>query len=116
MVASSAEPGISAGDVILQAVATVPAVWTLIAFALAAVGANPRVRLLGWLGVVATFVLTLLGPLFRLWKWILAISPLWHVPNVTAAGRDWSGLGWVSLVAVVLTVVAFTGFRRRDVI
>jgi ABC-2 type transport system permease protein len=116
VVASNAEPSISAGDVILQAVATVPAVWTLIALALAAVGANPRVRLAGWLGVVAAFALTLLGPLFKLWNWILGISPLWHVPNVTASGHSWSGLGWVGLVAVGLTVAGFAGFRRRDVL
>ncbi|MGC9669791.1 ABC transporter permease [Planosporangium sp. 12N6] len=116
VVAASAEPGIAVGDVVLQALATIPAVWTLVALALATVGANPRVRLAGWLGVVATFVLTLLGPLFKLWDWILGISPLWHVPNVTATNPDWSGLGWVSLVAVFLTIVAFAGFRRRDVI
>ncbi|WP_320065546.1 multidrug ABC transporter permease [Micromonospora sp. RTGN7] len=116
LIAAAAEPGISAGDVILQALATIPAVWTLVALALAAVGANPRVRLAGWLGVVATFVLTLLGPLFKLWDWILGISPLWHVPNITATSPDWTGLGWVSGVAVLLTVVAFAGFRRRDVL
>jgi ABC-2 type transport system permease protein len=116
LVAAGAEPGISAGDVIAQAAATIPAVWALIGLALAAVGANPRVRLVGWLGIVATFALTLLGPMFKLWNWILGISPLWHVPNITATGPDWSGLGWVTVVAVVLTVVAFAGFRRRDVI
>jgi hypothetical protein len=88
-----------------QALATVPAVWAMIALALAAVGANPRVRLVGWLGVVATFAPTLLGPLFRLWDWILGISPLWHVPDVNATGADWSGLGWVAVVALFLTVV-----------
>ena len=116
LIAASAEPGISTGDVVLQAVATIPAVWALVALALAAVGAHPRVRLVGWLAVVATFALTLLGPLFKLWDWILGISPVWHVPNVTVAGPIWSGLIWVSLVALVLTAVAFTGFRRRDVI
>jgi ABC-2 type transport system permease protein len=116
LVASAAEPGIATGDVILQAVATIPAVWTVVALALAAVGANPRVRLVGWLGIVATFVLTLLGPMFRLWDWILGISPLWHVPNVTADSPAWSGLGWVALVGVAFTTIAFAGFRRRDVI
>jgi ABC-2 type transport system permease protein len=116
LVAASAEPGIAVGDVILQTAATIPAVWTIIGLALAAVGANPRVRLAGWLGVVATFVLTLLGPMFKLWNWILGISPLWHVPNVTATRPGWSGLVWVVAVAVVFTAVAFAGFRRRDVI
>jgi ABC-2 type transport system permease protein len=116
IVASAAEPSVTAGDVILQALATIPAVWTLVALSLAAVGANPRVRLVGWLGIVATFALTLLGPLFKLWDWILGISPLWHVPNVTAPSPDWSGLAWVTVVAVALTTVAFAGFRRRDVI
>ncbi|MEV6863427.1 multidrug ABC transporter permease [Streptosporangium subroseum] len=109
------EPGISAGDVIVQTLATVPAVWVIIALALAAVGANPRLRLVGWLGVVLTFALTILGPLFRLWDWVLGISPLWHVPNVTAISPDWSGLGGVTTLALVLTAAAFAGFRRRDV-
>jgi ABC-2 type transport system permease protein len=116
LVASSSMPTIAVGDVLLQAAATIPAVWTLVALSLATVGANPRVRLAGWLGVVATFALTLLGPLFRLWDWILGISPLWHVPNVTVPSPDWSGLAWVSLVATAFTAVAYTGFRRRDVI
>ncbi|WP_433201782.1 ABC transporter permease [Dactylosporangium sp. CS-047395] len=116
LVAAAAEPGIAVGDVVLQAAATVPAVWTIVGLALAAVGANPRVRLAGWLGVVATFALTLLGPMFRLWDWVLGISPLWHVPNVTAAGPGWSGLGWVALAAAGFTVIGFAGFRRRDVL
>jgi ABC-2 type transport system permease protein len=116
LVASAAEPGIAAGDVVRQALATVPAVWAIIAVSIAAVGADPQVRLVGWLAVVAAFAITLLGPLFQLWDWVLGISPLWHVPNVTAAGVDFGGLGWVGLVAALLIVVGFVGFRRRDVI
>src|SRR5690606_20346055 len=116
LVAASARPGIAVGDVARQAATTVPAVWTLVALALATVGARPRIRLVGWLGVVAAFALTLLGPLFKLPDPVLAVSPLWHVPNVTAAGADWSGLGWVGLVTLVFVAVAFVGFRRRDVI
>jgi ABC-2 type transport system permease protein len=114
LIAANAGKGIWAADVIGQAVASIPAVWVLIAVALAAVGANPRVRLVGWLAVVAAFALTILGPLFKLWDWILGISPFWHVPNVTA-NPDWSGLTVVGLVAVILTGVAFVGFRRRDI-
>lgn len=122
LIAAQAEPAVPAADVIAQAAATIPAVWLLLALALAAVGAAPAVRLAGWLGVVAafalsilgTFALSILGPLFRLWDWILGISPLWHVPNVTAAAPDWSGLAWLTLIGLALLAVAFTGFHRRD--
>ena len=102
-------------DVVRQAAATVPAVWVLVAIATAAVGARPQIRLVAWLGVVATFALTLLGPTFKLPGWALDISPLRHVPSVTAAHPDWGGLGLLLVVVLALLAVGFAGFRRRDV-
>jgi ABC-2 type transport system permease protein len=116
LTASSRDPSIDAGDVVLQACATIPAVWVLVALALAAVGAEPSRRLVAWFAVVASFALTILGPLFELWDWILGLSPFWHVPNVTADQPDLSGLGWLLLVAAALTAAGFAGFRRRDVL
>lgn len=45
------------------------------AVSVAVVGARPHVRIAAWAGVVASFALTILGPTFKLWDWILAISP-----------------------------------------
>lgn len=115
LVAASRDDTVSVSDAIEQAVATVPAVWTLVALALAAVGAVPKLRLIAWLGVVATFGLTILGPTFNLPDWMLGISPLHHVPNVTADSPNWSGLYWVSAIAIVFLIIAFVGFRRRDI-
>lgn len=116
IVAARVETTVSANDVMRQALVTIPAVWTLVALALAAVGAWPVARAVGWLGIVLAFALTLLGPLFRLWTWILAISPLWHIPNVTAASPDWSGLAWISVATVAFVAVGFVGFRARDIL
>lgn len=115
VVAHLKEPSIAAGDIIAQAAATIPAVWVLTALALAAVGAKPSRRMIGWGGVVATFGLTILGPTFKLPDWALDISPLRHIPRVTSAAPDWSGLFWLLAVAALLTLVAFAGFGRRDV-
>jgi ABC-2 type transport system permease protein len=115
LVAAAREPAISASDVFWQAVATIPAVWVLVGLALAAVGADPSRRLVGWLGVVVTFALTILGPIFNLDDWVLGISPMWHVPDVTASPVDWSGLGWLVLIVALFTVVGFAGYRRRDI-
>lgn len=100
-------------DVVLQAVATIPAVWVLVGLAVAVVGAHPVKRLVGWMGVVATFALTILGPMFNLDDWVLGISPLWHVPNIQAL--EWAGLGWLALAAGLFTAVGFVGYRRRDI-
>src|SRR5690606_24038464 len=92
VVAHLKEPSIATQDILGQAAATIPAVWVLVALALAAVGAEPSRRLVGWAGVVATFGLTVLGPTFKLPDWALDISPLRHVPQVTSANPEWSGL------------------------
>lgn len=112
--ASTANIGVNFGDALLQAVATVPAVWTVVAVSVAVIGARPQVSVAAWLGVLASFVLTLLGPTFKLWDWILAISPFWHIPNVTQSGADWWGLLWISMATLFFLVVGFAGFRRRD--
>lgn len=112
--ASAANIGVGFGDVLVQAVATVPAVWTVVAVSVAVVGARPHVAIAAWIGVLLSFALTLLGPTFKLWDWILAISPFWHVPNVTLADPNWYGLLWISLVTVLLVTIGFAGFRRRD--
>lgn len=112
--ASTADIGVEFGDAFLQAVVTIPAVWTVVAVSVAVVGARPQVGFAAWLGVLASFGLTLLGPTFKLWDWILAISPFWHVPNVTLEDADWWGLLWISLVTALFIAVGFVGFRRRD--
>lgn len=112
--ASTANLGVDFSDVLLQALVVVFAVWTVVALAVAVVGAHPQVALAAWLGVLASFVLTILGPTFKLWDWILGISPFWHVPNVTDSGADWSGLLWISVVTVLFLAIGFGGFRRPD--
>ena len=116
LVAGARDDTISVVDVIWQSAVTIPAVWTLVALGLAAVGVAPRLRLIAWLGIVATFGLTILGPTFKLPDWALDISPLRHVPNVTAASPEWAGLGWLAGFFVVFLTIGFVGFRRRDVV
>lgn len=39
-----------------------------------------------------------------------------HIPNVTAAAPDWSGLGWLAPFIVIFLLIAFAGFRCRDIL
>jgi ABC-2 type transport system permease protein len=112
--AAGADIGVSFGDAFVQALATVPAAWTVVALSVAVVGARPAAALAAWGGVLVSFVLTLLGPTFGLDDWVLGISPFWHVPEVATADPDWTGVGWITLVTVALVAVGFRGFRHRD--
>lgn len=114
LLASSADIGISFGQGLLQAVATVPAVWTIVAVSVTVVGARPQVTLAAWVGVLGSFALTLLGPSFGLPDWALGISPFWHVPRTGAANPDLTGLAGITAFTVLFLVAGFVGFRRRD--
>ena len=115
LVASHGGAPVEFVDVLAQACATIPAVWTLTAVSVAVIGARPRVRLAGWMVIVATFGITLLGPTFKFPDWALGISPLHHVPTVIADSPNWWALGALVLVACCFVVIGFVGFRRRDI-
>lgn len=113
---ANGDSGVSFGDGFLQALVTVPAVWAVVGVAVLVVGVRPQVSIAAWVGVVASFGLTLLGPTFKLPNWVLGISPFHHVPTIATDGATWTGLIVVALVAALLVVVGFVGFRRRDII
>lgn len=106
---------LTARDMIWQSVVCIPAVWSLVALTVAGVGVARRLAMVGWVGAAAAFGVTILGPLFKLDDRILAVSPFWHVPNVTTAHHHWGPTGIVALAVVALLLVGVVGFRRRDV-
>lgn len=111
---AGADIGVTFEHALLQAIATVPATWTLVAVAALVIGVRPQLAIASWLGVVAAFALTILGPTFDLDDEVLALSPFWHVP-VVAEGEDAGGLLLIGAVTAVMLAVAFAGFRRRDI-
>lgn len=111
---AAAEMGLGFAAVANQALVTIPATWTAVALSVAIVGAAPRASIGAWFGVLVSFAITILGPLFQLPDWALAISPFWHVPDVNLADPDWWQLGWISLVTLAFLTIGFLGFRRRD--
>lgn len=114
VLASGADIGVTFADVFVQALATIPAVWTVVAVSAAIVGARPHASHAAWIGVIASFALTLLGPTFGLDEWVLGISPFRHVPHITATSLDLTGLTWITLVTTGFLLMGFAGFRRRD--
>lgn len=103
-------------ETLLQALVTVPAIWAVVGVAVLVIGVRLQVSIAAWVGVVASFGLTLLGPTFKLPNWVLGISPFHHVPTIGVDGATWTGRIVVGIVALVLMGVGLVGYRRRDIV
>lgn len=114
IVAHAAGSTVTVDDAARQALATVPATLAVVGVAVMVIGARPKVSVASWVGVIASFGLTLLGPSFKLPGWALGISPYYHVPNTAASDATWTGLVVVACVACALALVGWAGFQRRD--
>ena len=107
------EPGLD--DYLQLALAYLPALAVVTAFAAALYAWLPRLTGLAWVLFGYLFVVGMFADLFGLPDWARGISPFWWVGNPMLDGVDASHLWGLSGVAVLLFVLAFAGFRRRDV-
>ncbi|MBW4717658.1 ABC transporter permease [Saccharothrix obliqua] len=92
-----------------------PAVWVVAGIALALFGLLPRLTAVSWAFLVVFLVLGQLGPLLRLDRWVVDLSPFTHVPKAPGAEVTATPLVWLTVVAAALVAVGIAGFRRRDV-
>lgn len=113
--ASQAGIGTDFSTTMLQGLATIPATWLIVAIAVLFIGVRPEGLVAAWAALLASFLITMLGPMLKLNSFFLGISPFWHVPNVTAKAPDYSGIIWLSAIVVTLVGIGFAAYRHRDI-
>jgi ABC-2 type transport system permease protein len=106
-------PGI--GNLVVAALAWVPAAWVVGALAVLSLAAGLRWSALVWAWPAAFLTLSLLGDLLELPGWLTGVSPYSHVPSVPADPWSWGSAGSLSAAAAALLVVAWWRFRERDI-
>ena len=106
-------PGI--GNLLLAALAWVPAAWVVGALAILSLAAGLRWSVLVWVWPAAFLTLSLLGDLLELPDWLTGVSPYSHVPMLPDDAWSWGSAGSLSAVAAGLLVVAWWRFRERDI-
>lgn len=106
-------PGI--GNLVLAALAWVPAAWVVGALAVLSLAAGLRWSVLVWAWPAAFLTLSLLGDLLDLPGWLTGLSPYSHVPSLPADAWSWGSAGGLSAVTAVLLVLAWWRFRERDI-
>lgn len=106
------EPGF--GAYLELALAYLPGLAVVVAFAAALYAWVPKATGLAWVLFGYMFVVGMFADLFGLPDWARGISPFWWVGNPMVDGVDAAHLWGLGGVAVLLFLLAFTGFRRRD--
>ena len=104
------------GRVVLAALAQVPAVWVVTSLVMLLFGWLPRATPVVW-GLLVAFVLVgEFGALWRLPEWVMDLSPLRHAPTLPVGAGGVAPVLVLTAVAVVLSLVGYVGWQRRDLV
>lgn len=102
------------GDVVLAALARLPAGLVMASVVLLAFGWAPRLTSAAW-GVYALAVV--IGEFGAVWnapQWLRNLSPFVHSPVLPSAQADLGALPWLIVGAAALAGLGLVGWRRRD--
>lgn len=93
-----------------------PAMFVVMGIAVLLVSVWPRIQSVIWLIPVYGIFSLYLGDMFDLPDWAKQISPYGWVNDVPAHQVDWSVFGWMTLLGIILFIVSYLAYRRRDMI
>ncbi|SDP31000.1 ABC-2 type transport system permease protein [Pedococcus dokdonensis] len=112
--AAGAVSGTGVSELLPAALATAPAVLVCVGLTVLLFGLLPRMSTAAW-GLLALFVLLgEFGALLSLPDWALGLSPFDHLGSLPGGDANPAGLAGLLAVAVAVTAVGATAFRRRD--
>lgn len=113
--AASTEDGSLVGELIVAALAYVPALWVVAGVSVALFGLLPRWTALGWIVVIYSFVVVYFGEILQFPDWLSNLSPFGHVPQVTIEDFNAVPLLILTALAAALIGAGLAGLRRRDI-
>lgn len=97
------------------AMVQLPAVWVLVAVAVALVGLLPRLAAASWGALALCLLFGLVGAALQLSHWLLDISPFSHIPKVPGGPVSVPPLASLLAIAVALGVAGLVGLRHRNI-
>lgn len=93
-----------------------PGIVALVGIAALVVAWLPRHASLAWVPAIVSPVLTVFGQLLELPHWLIRLSVLGHVSDVTAGPFDWTPLIVMLAVGVTALLLSTGRMRRRDIL
>ena len=109
------EEGLSFTTTISSAIVYLPAMWLLVAFAVFFIGVLPKATGFIWFYVIYCFIVIYLGGILDFPKWMNAISPFDHIPQIPADDMKVIPLITLTIMTLLITLLGFVGYKRRDI-
>ncbi len=92
-----------------------PGLWLVVGLAMALHGWAPRLGVIAWIVVAWTLFMLWLGGVLDLPERLVQATPFAALPQLPVEPLDWTPIGVLTLLAVVLIVAGLVGFSRRDI-
>lgn len=113
--AATMENGIAFSILYSAAMVYLPAMWVMIGVAVLLIGFAPGLTGWIWFYLLYSFLVVYLGGLFQFPEWLSKLSQFGHIPKLPVEDMDFMKLSVLTFIAVVLAVVGFVGYNRRDI-
>lgn len=102
------------GPTIGAGMAYLPAIWLMTGVVILLFGVRPRLTYVAWVLLVGFLLISELGALLSWPDAVTGLSPFGHVPQLPAAGMNWTPLVVLLVIAAALMAAGAAAFRRRD--
>lgn len=91
-----------------------PVLWIFMGLSTFLIGCFPRALLVSWFYLFYAFFASYFGQIIGLSDWLSDLSPFGHVPAFPLEAFNWSSSLVMVGVSLILIVVGFIGYQRRD--
>lgn len=95
-------------------ISSLPVVVLFISILVGLIGIAPKFRSLIWILLGGSFMISYFGSLMDMPKWLLKISPYYWNKRVPVESINTNAALWMLVIAVILIVVGFIGYNKRD--
>lgn len=102
------------GTIMASVLVYLPAMWIVVGLAVWLIGIRPKATGLVWFYLTYGFIVLYLGELLNFPAWATNLSAFVHVPELLIEDMEPLKLAIMMGIAVVLMVVGFIGYNRRD--
>ena len=110
------EGGIEFGLIYNAALVFYPATLVMIGIAALLNGFLPRLTSLIWFFLVYSLFVSYFGDIVQLPNWTRELSPFYHIPQLPVEEATFKPLFLLSFIALMLIIISFFGYRKRDLI